>query len=163
MKKKHLNIPLFILVLIIYGGVFLKFFGKKEVQFDDSIYSSTFSKQGSNFDVKRNDFDISSIKIDPFKINKRSKRKASTVSPAKKTASTSNKKTLKKPWPKIAYYGFVKNNINKTRLVLVKVNSKLYRKREKEDIDDLRILKAYNDSIVLSIGKETKTIKKVNE
>ncbi|MCK8482228.1 hypothetical protein [Psychroserpens algicola] len=164
MKKKHLNILLFILVLVIYGGVFLKLFGKKEVQLNDSFINTTFTKQVSGSEIKRNDFDISTIKSDPFGISKRRNKKQVETTKTKNTAFSSSKKTeLIKPWPKVTYYGFVKNNSNKTKLVLVKVNSKLYRKREQETIDDIRIVKAYNDSIILSKDNETKTIKKVNE
>jgi hypothetical protein len=162
MKKKHLNIPLFILVLFIYGSVFFKFFGKKGVQIEDTPYNNMLSKQVSDFETKRNDFDISNIKSDPFGISEKRIRK-STTSQLNGTVKSTKKIAAPIAWPNITYFGFVKNNINTTRLALVKVNNKLHRKRENEKIDDISIVNVYNDSIRLRLNKTTKTILKINE
>jgi len=164
MKKKYLNILLVPLTIIIYSGLFLKHFGKKELIVEELAYNTTFSNQASNFKIQRNDFDITKLENDPFGINKKRIRKPSeTLKTEKANFSSPKKIEQKKPWPKITYYGFVKNSLSKKRLVLVKINSKLYRKREEEDIDDIKIIKAYNDSIVLNMDNENKTINKINE
>lgn len=164
MKKKYLNFVLIILVLVIYGAIFFKHFGKKEAQLNDTPYTVPFSSQMADFTIKRNNFDINSIENDPFRINGKSYRPSVENSlPKSNTNSKPKKLVSNKPWPVITYYGFVKNTLSKTRLALIKVNSKLYRKREKEDIDDLFIAKVYEDSIQLNMNNEMKTIIKINE
>ena len=143
---------------------FLNSSEKKKVQIDGPTYTESFSKQASFFDIKRNDFDISTIKSDPFGINeKRKKKSIVNTQPKTSLSSTAKKKILKKLWPDITYFGFVKSNANTTRLALLKINNRVYRKREKEDINDILIKKVYNDSIILSLNNEIKTIKRVNE
>ncbi|WP_298892444.1 hypothetical protein [uncultured Psychroserpens sp.] len=164
MKKKHLNIVLFILVFVIYGGVFFKIFKKKEVQLDNSAYNSTFSQQVSDFNIKRSNFNISSMKSDPFGISKMRTRKPIVKMEPKSTFNSVPQKTkTSMTWPRVTYYGFIKNNSKTTRLALIKINNKLHRKREQEKIDNILIVKAYNDSIKLSFNNTTKTIIKVNE
>ncbi|WP_040254158.1 hypothetical protein [Psychroserpens mesophilus] len=164
MKKKYLNIALFVLVLIIYAGVFSKIFGKKPLETNSQDYNFSFTNQIPKFDIKRNNFDINNIENDPFGINKRIKNPI-TVSKSKPVKTSGRYKTseIKKQWPLINYYGFVKSNGKSTRLALIKINSKLYRKREQESVEDIRIIRAYNDSIVIKLNNETKTITRINE
>jgi hypothetical protein len=161
MKKKHLNILLLILVFVIYGGVFSKLFGKKQLEVKASDYNYSFNTQIPKFDIKRNSFDINSVEKDPFRINKKSKQLNTVSKGNKSTNPTQNIK--KKSWPRISFFGFVKNDLKFTRLALVKVGNKLYRKREGEVIDNITIVKVYSDSIKLKFENENKIITRLYE
>ena len=158
MKKKYLNIPLFLFVVIIYGAIFLKLFGKKQVVEDNISNNMTYLKTISNYNVKRDSFDISSLEKDPFRIHRRIKKEKSPKAQTAKSKPISKINSSTKVWPKITYYGFVKNDSKPTRLALLKVDSRLYRKRETESIEGLTLVKVFNDSIVLRLYTETKTI-----
>ena len=158
MKKKYLNIPLFLFVIIIYGAIFLKLFGKKQVVENDISHNMTYLKTMSNYNVKRDSFDISSLKKDPFKIHKKIKKEKSPKAQTATSKTTSKINSSTSVWPKITYYGFVKNDSKPTRLALLKIDTRLYRKRETESIEDLTLVKVFNDSIVLRLHTETKTI-----
>ena len=137
MKKKYLNIPLFIFVIVIYGAIFLKLFGKKQAEENSSINDMSYLKTISSYDVKRDSFDISTLEKDPFKINRKIKRNPSAKTQATKPKTSSKTETIKAVWPKVAYYGFVKNNSKSTKLTLLKVGTRLYRKRKGESIEDI--------------------------
>ncbi|WP_353780254.1 hypothetical protein [Winogradskyella sp. 3972H.M.0a.05] len=109
---------------------------------------------------KKNDFSLDIEVFNPFGASsKRNKKKSANT-----TKSNGNTNTVKMKsnntvsWPAIRYYGFVRSGNNNNRLVLLKVNNQLHRKREQERIDDILITKAYSDSIILILNKEKKTI-----
>ncbi len=160
MKKKYLNIVLGVLLVVIWSSVIYKYFGNKKTE-TPSVTLNQPPPISFNNQIDKDTFNLV-IKNDPFKASK--SRFASEG--VKKSASKNSKKVSKKPiskkiiWPKITYHGFVKSERNPTKLALIKVNGKLHRKRENETIDNLSVLKAYSDSIIVSINNNNKTINK---
>lgn len=96
----------------------------------------------------------------PFKVS----TKATEKRPQKKIPQRNKKNpssVIKQVrWPSVKYFGFVKSERSANKLVVLKVNGRLYRKRVSESIQDITISKAYNDSIIVVFEGETKTIKK---
>jgi hypothetical protein len=164
MRKKYLNSILFILLVVIYAGVFFKIFGKKETQSNSNI-TSFIGSNSFALDLKREEFDINGISQDPFRLSIKPHSKSSQNTLNNQSKKKSNKPITKREnsWPQINYYGFVRNNLNATKLALLKVDNIMHRKREKEKIGAILILEAYNDSIILKKGGFIKTIKRIKK
>lgn len=159
MQKRIINGLLITLCVVIYGAIFFKAFWKKEEVDNTPIIAASYT----NFDLKIN-ANKDSIELylptrSPFgEPNKVKKVRSKTQSQKSKNIK---KEPTKKQWPRIAYFGFVKNSANNQKLAVVKVNNNLFRKREGDYLDDeLKILKAYSDSIIVSYDKDLKTIKR---
>jgi hypothetical protein len=60
-------------------------------------------------------------------------------------------------WPKIAYYGYIKDGNG--QIALIKVNATLYRSRKHQQIENLIIRTIFNDSIELEYNHEKRIIK----
>jgi len=156
-NKNYLNSALIVLLVVIWGGIIYKYFGTpKAVEQKQLVVSSNAS---SNYTIAKDTFKLTLNARDPFKTSKHRKTPATSTKPKKTTKKTTKKKML--VWPKIQYFGFVKSATNKTKLVLIKVNGKLHRKREKDNIETLTIVKAYSDSITISLNRQLKTIKRL--
>ncbi|GGD07610.1 hypothetical protein [Hyunsoonleella pacifica] len=164
MNKKHLNIILLGLLLVIWGAVLYKYFGKP------SVIENTINNTPKHFayspkaTFSKDTFMLQLINTNPFKTAKKSKK---TNSKSKKAHQSSVKvkpktKTNLK-WPKIKYHGFVKSNNQNTRLILLTLDNTLYRKREKEIINGITLIKAHNDSLQVSYQNNTKYITKIHD
>ena len=158
MKKKHLNILLLVFVIVIYAAIFFKLFGKKQVHSDNTINDFSYLRTVSNYNIKQDTFDISNLLQDPFRIHNKIKKSRTSTPKVKvsKTVTTPNSTPI--VWPNITYYGFVKNNSKVTKLALLKIGTTLYRKREAESINGLHLVSVFNDSIVLKMQNEMKTV-----
>lgn len=156
MQKKVINSVLIVLTLFVWGSVFFKFFGHKNPEIEYTEYNKMsivdYSKKTSK------DTFYLKIESNPFKLKKKS-----IVQTPKKTITTVSKKNQTPKnvsWPKITYHGFIKSSSNTTKLALLKIDNKVYRTRELETIDDLKIVKAFSDSIIVSLNNQEKTILK---
>lgn len=160
MNKKYLNIILIILLCFIWGSVIYKYFIKNE-SLKEQHQEVINLNANYNYVVIKDTFKLNINNKDPFKVSK-NKFYSKIVKPLEKKALKKSTKsnTL---WPNISYYGFVRGEKNKTKLALIEVNNRLYRKRENEKIEDLYLLKAYGDSVIVSLNNNTKTIKTINE
>ena len=161
MNKKYLNSVLIVLLLIIWVGVFYKYFGNKNTSIKNTGVSNFTSNYKQNYMIVKDTFKLELIERNPFdasyKIRKTTIPKTS-VNKKIKTKKTIVKKSI--VWPTITYHGFVKGESKATRLILLKIDNRLYRKREKERVKDITLVKAYNDSLVVSLNKNNKTIKR---
>jgi len=164
MEKKYLNIILVVILVIIWGSIINKYFGKKTTDNNMVALNPLISNYTYSQEMSKDTFQLKLINTNPFKASiKKNKSKMVLNNNMQK------KKNLKKgtdknvPWPTISYHGFVKGEDKKTKLVILKVNNRLYRKREKEKINELLVVKAYKDSLIISNNKELKTIKKIDE
>lgn len=162
MKKKILNVFLITMLVIIYGKIFLKMFGSSSFNDTISTYELSVLDNKINKPLERIDFDISNVKTDPFRLSTQSSiiqnKKITTTKSLKKSKITDSKYLY---WPNFEYYGFVKNQKSKSPLILVKVDSKMIRKREGEVFDNIKIYKVYEDSLILKQGKEKKVVQKI--
>jgi len=158
MPKKYLNAILILLLLCIWGAVFWKHFIKPKTEVAAMSVISPVA-YNTKFSIPKDTFDLE-ITNNPFKT---ATLKRPVVSARKSNAVKKKVKPVNKVWPSIQYYGFVKRSQNTTRLALIKVSNKLYRKREQESFNDLKLLKAYNDSIIITFNGDKKTIYRVDD
>nr|WP_308993692.1 hypothetical protein [Mariniflexile sp. KMM 9835] len=155
-----MNITLIVLLIIIWSSVFYKYFGgnKSSIKSNEAISSTINYKQ--KYAIAKDTFQLSLIDRDPFGISSRMIKTPiakKTVNKPKVTAKTIQKNIV---WPNITYHGFVKGENETTRLILLKIDKILFRKREKEIVNDITLVKAYNDSLIVSLNNNKKTIKK---
>lgn len=166
MTKKAINIGLLIIVVFIYGSIVIKCSKNNNLSSDTNAIANLNSNYSADRKMVKDTFQLNITQTSPFGVSK--KRKTYRNSNAQNQSSNTKKRTPRSSsnseiWPKINYYGFVKSEKKSTRLVLVKIGDRLYRKREKEEIDQIRIEKAYSDSLLVSFNRSKKMIKKVNE
>jgi len=63
-------------------------------------------------------------------------------------------------WPKISYFGFLKNLDENHQLCMININGKKFRMRAGETKEGIQIVTAYPDSIRLAFQNEFKTVLK---
>lgn len=155
---------LIVLLIIIWGSLFYKYFGGEKHSERRLEVANSMLDYNYNYTIAKDTFQLKLTGRDPFgissKIKREPKAKAPITKPVKKTKPIVKKNIV---WPTITYHGFVKGQHKTTRLILVKINNKLYRKREQETVDEITLTKAYNDSLIVSFNKNTKTIKKIHD
>lgn len=161
MNKKYLNSILIVLLIIIWCSVFYKYFGGKKSSSENIDAITLVSNYKQDYSIIKDTFQLKLSVRDPFGVSRRIAKKRDP----KKNSKAKPKKNLKSIkrsllWPSITYHGFVKGENKSTRLILLKINSKLYRKREKEIVNNITLVKAYNDSLIVSLNNTNKTIKK---
>ncbi|MDO5981441.1 hypothetical protein [Flavivirga spongiicola] len=165
MKKKYLNSVLIVFLIVIWGAVLYKYFGKPNTSKKNIKNEMSSISYQPKYMVTKDTFLLEIINKTPFKTSKNLRKKVITTKPkvvSKKPPVKPIKKTTA-VWPDISYHGFVKGNQKATRLILLKINKKLYRKRENEAVDDLTLIKAYNDSLIVSFNNIKKTITKIHD
>lgn len=156
MNKQQLNKILIAILVVIWGFVGFNFFSNYSI--NDSIVPLENPDVILNniSSVKSNRFQLAEISRDPFLGNYIVKEKKGLNKSIKKKRKV-NKKL---PWPRIEYFGYVKNENSKKPLVLLKVNGRVKRTRKGEKLEGFVINSVYNDSIIISMGKEKRVIKK---
>jgi len=149
-----------VLIFVIWGSVIKKHFGGENS--GPNLATEVMPMQDYNYNraVVSDTFKLRLAKRDPFQTSRRryatTKNTTKNTGGIKKTNRPKTNKTL--VWPQITYHGFVKSDRNNTKLVIVKINNKLFRKRENERVENVKILKAYNDSLKVSFNNNLKTI-----
>ncbi|RED45643.1 hypothetical protein [Seonamhaeicola aphaedonensis] len=160
MNKRYLNTALMVLLVIVWGAVIYKFFGKKKtvMTYQDSGF---VSNNNMDFTFSKDTFQLELLNEDPFKASKPFSR-PNPIKVAKVKSTSVSKPSSKKPitWPTISYHGFVKANGNATKLIVLKIDNTLYRIRENETINAIKLIKAYDDSLKIAFNKDQKTIKR---
>ena len=158
MNKKYLNSILIVLLVAIWGGVIYKYFVKKDTVLPDNAIQS--KGMAIDYTIAKDTFVLQLNNRDPFKASKRRRAQSNTTQQGKANGNRTTKPKQTLVWPNIQYYGFVKSTENKTRMALVKINNRLHRKREQQIIDDVKLVKAYSDSIIVLFNKEKKTVRR---
>lgn len=161
MKQK--NGFLLLGVLVIWVFVIKRMF---TVLGEDTKSASTtrhiMKSMGSIPEFRKDTFELTDLERDPFleyriirkstKPDENSKLKEKSPQPVKRN------ETSKITWPKLQYFGFLKGDTKSEKLALIKIDNKLYRIRESGFIDDIRVVEAYKDSVLLKRNGTTKTI-----
>jgi hypothetical protein len=158
--KKIYYVGVRVLVVIIYASIFIKVFGffQSDPSTHQEVLNSTYSKSVKA--SKKDAYHLNLINKNPFQTTiARKHSKTPLKQPSMPHRAIKPKSALL--WPKITYYGFVKsNNVDKKRVVL-KINDTLYKKKEFDKINKLRIVKAFEDSIQIKYQNSTKTFKRL--
>ncbi len=156
---------LIILLVVIWGAVIYKYFGKSSSINDTMGNDLASTNYKPKYTITKDTFLLEIVNKTPFKASKIVKKKVIQTKP-KKTTKKNVVKPVKKinmTWPDISYHGFVKGKNKSTRLILLKIDNRLYRKRESQTINNLTLIKAYSDSLVVSFNSTKKTIQKIHD
>jgi hypothetical protein len=158
MNKKYLNSILIVLLALIWGGVIYKYFVKKKTVLPENALQS--KSMAIDYTIAKDTFVLRLNNRDPFKASKRRRVQSNTTQQAKSSSNRAKQPKKALVWPNIQYYGFVKSAQNKTRKAHVKINGRLHRKRERETIDNVKLVKVYSDSIIVMFNREKKTVRR---
>lgn len=153
--KKKLNFFLIGLLIIIWGSVIYKYFGKKESNKNLNFAELPLAKQNIRIDKIKDTFKLEFSGRDPFLNTKPVRERVFKAKQSKVVSKKSSKRVIASVmWPKIEYYGFVKSNSSKSELVVIKINSRLHKVRKNQEIDELRITQTWSDSIEIEFQKK---------
>lgn len=166
MKKKVVNGLLILGVSIIWVFVLkraLNMLGDKDMEYV-AVPSVITTNDIPEFD--KDTFNLAVFKRDPFldklKFEKKIINRKENSKPQKTSKKTFAKKKVESriTWPKLKYFGYMKGSDNKGELALIKINNKLQRVRAKESVNEIYVQSVFADSVVIRIGKNTKTVHK---
>jgi len=150
-----------VLLIIIWGGVFYKYFGKSKSSEKNIEVTNAVSNYEQVYNIAKDTFQLELMERDPFGISGGIKNPIPTEKPVNRpkvvVKPTVNKSIA---WPTIIYHGFVKGERKTNPLILLKIDNRLYRKWEGETVNNITLVKAYSDSLIVSLNNNTKTIKK---
>jgi hypothetical protein len=166
MKSKGFTYLLLIVVAIIWYNVFFRIkdniMGENLPVADNMAIAKMYKTQ------PRKEFTLKANYRDPFS----SKGSSITIASTNTTPQIPVQPVFKEPklpppppkvhhWPKIKYFGTVKNNSSKKALCIVNIDDMLFNLREGESVlDGIVIKKIYRDSLYIQQGKNFKMVKK---
>lgn len=161
MNKKYLNGILITLLIVIWSSVVYKYFGNTQSLSVPADATAAVSPVRLDYEVIKDTFHLDLTDRDPFDASKKIKRRVAVAKSIKRTKPTKDLKQKKiTTWPTLTYHGFVKGENSKTRLILLKIDNRLYRKRERETVQNITLVKAYKDSLKVTFQNINKTIKR---
>ncbi len=111
---------------------------------------------------QKDTFDMKPVERDPFLSKSFAPAKIKSASKnnghKKKTAETRTAPLIN--FPPVSYHGYIKSENREKKLVLVKINNKLYKLKVGEIQDGVEVLVATKDSLEISFNNVNKNIKK---
>jgi hypothetical protein len=165
MKNKGFTYLLLIVVAIIWYNVFFRIkdniMGENLLVSDNTTIAKMYKTQ------PRKEFTLKANYRDPFS----SKGSSGSITATNAAPQMPIQPVYKEPklppppkihhWPKIKYFGTVKNNSSKKALCIVNIDDMLFNLREGESVlDGIVIKKIYRDSLYIQQGKNFKMVKK---
>ncbi|MCV9932941.1 hypothetical protein OIU80_11680 [Flavobacterium sp. LS1R47] len=160
MAKKKINIILIIIVLGLWGTAgyrtFIRDFFENKIIHEQQNQKNDFVVHQINKDT----FKLEKINRDPF-LNKQFH--SNVIVPKKQVSSYSSFTPVSpkpKPnlnWPELSYYGYIQSK--NQELVLLKVDSKLYKLKLNVPINGLTVKKIYKDSVAVFYNSGIKIIR----
>ena len=171
MKNKSVlntkNIIAFVVLIMIWGIVIKNKFGFFNNLDDDKLYNKSFNLSVVNHQFIKDTFELSLIDRDPFlntsQTIKKKGNNSNSININKKTPNQIIKQNITETkiiWPKVEYYGYVKNKTKNKQACLVKIESNLYQMHLGQTYNKIKLIKTFKDSIVISYNKNIKTILK---
>lgn len=158
MKKQKLNVFLIILLVIIWGVLVYKFLFPYLGKQTNEFIVPTSANMNSYKLFKKDTFELRLNKVDPF-LNTSYKVKAHKVKPAA-IKSKRRSEIVKKTWPSVNYFGFVKSHKHNSKLALLRIDGKLFKVHVGEAIEEVKILTIKSDSIQLQFAREKRYVKR---
>lgn len=159
--KKKVNIVLIVVIVVVYGGIAYKYFRNATPQ-EQMITATPTGNElliPENIREQEKVFILNLSNRDPF-LDKKHTIRSNTRSIPSIPTKTKKLKTRKMPidmnWPTITYLGFSKSNNQTKRTAVLRIDGKLYRKREGGMIDKMKIIKIANDSVYIGLNKKDK-------
>lgn len=166
MKSKKFRYLLVLLVIIVWSLIFYRIYNYVDDQKD---FIPDYSEQKLPQDkLSMNDtFSIIANYRDPFlETGNYSERSINTViqnninNPIKIQNNNVSANNASLRWPSIVFGGIVVNKGSNKTVGLIKLNQIQYIVQVKQIIENIEVLKIYNDSIIVQLSSEIKTIKK---
>ena len=160
MKQKNIFLLLGVLVIWVFviKRVFTVF-GKDPKSTSTTIHMESL---GPIPEFRKDTFELTDLERDPFleyrAIRKPIKPVENPKLKEKSPQSVKRNETSKIIWPKLQYFGFLKGDTKSEKLALIKIDNKLHRIRESGFIDDIKVVEAYKDSVLLKKNGTTKII-----
>ncbi|PAM93717.1 hypothetical protein B4N84_15690 [Flavobacterium sp. IR1] len=163
MIKKKINIILIIVVLSLWGTV-----GYRTIKnyFGDNKTITISESQTQNVSLKKvnkDTFQLEKVIRDPF-LNKQLEEKTtvkeyvSNPIPIKKTVKTLVPKyNTNIDWPQLQYFGYLKSNDQE--LILLKIDSRLYKLKLNSEVNGLIVKKKFKDSIEVFFNSQSRIIR----
>lgn len=161
------NVLALIAVIVIWGYVMKTKFGFFSSDTNDTIVSvkDTYFLPKT---YAKDTFELSLTTKDPFlggksytaAVNYLPKQSANTnggYRPTKLFPTNVIKTTV---WPKISYYGYVKNRTKGKQACLIQINTRTNKMFLGDKKNDITLTAIFKDSVIVQFGKEIKTIKK---
>lgn len=164
MNKRVINSILISFTIIIWALVSYKVFKyfNSDTQIPDTPNNILISDSSSLFNFSKDTFDLKKVHRDPFlgKINSIREPNIDKVSQKQSKKTKNNINPKRYVWPVLHYYGYVKGVNSSSKLILIKIDNKLYKIRQGKQLDGIVLKKVYRDSIIVMMNKELKTIVK---
>jgi len=159
MSRKTLNIILIIVTFSVYGSIVYKYFGGTLSSEIIPSLDTRFLLPKVNQVTLKDTFVLKITDRDPF-LDKtyRIRHKKVDNNNALLIPSSSKIEQKNKPWPIIEYLGFTKSNTRKNKTAILRIDGKLYRKRQGVVFDDFKIVFVNNDSIEVQFYDEKRYI-----
>ena len=166
MKNKKLTYILIPAVIIIWGAIAFKIIGslKKTDSGSNLSLQSAMNVKTDTSDIR---FTLIADYRDPFlSVQKRTPvvSNTTTIQQPKPTRSIQRRSIARRSrvrWPAVEYGGVIRNKKSSSLTGLVKINNNDYLMSEGMIIEEIELLKIYEDSIQLKYNDETKGFPKI--
>ena len=159
MKNKKIIYVLLPLTLIIWGMIVYKIFFNTDTQEESSSFVQ--SKRVKNSAVTSTDtFTLLLNYTDPFLKQERRVTPNNGSTTKKTTEPKPQKNTEVLNWPIVKYGGLVKQVNKENELAIVSINGSSTFMKTGETVNDIKLIRIYNDSIIVSFQTQKRTIKK---
>lgn len=167
MKNKKQIYILLPVVLLVWGIIGYRIFSAMSGDSDEPVsFNSPTSAWVDNAEVDV-DYELNLDYSDPF-LKNTARWKSSSVqsnNPNKVVVKPKIKKVVKAiplAWPAIRYNGLIRKTNDKSTLYIIEINGRSNFMSLGEELEQLKLLKAYRDSIQVEFqGKEKRTILKL--
>jgi hypothetical protein len=166
MAKKKINILLIVVVLALWGTVGYRTLNRQFT--GNEMIPELQNKQGNITinQINKDTFKLEKVSRDPF-LNKQfqtavtaPRRIVSNYRSVKKTSAPPVVKTDPNlHWPMLAYCGYIGNKERNEELVLLKIDSKLFKLKLNDQVNGLVVKKRYKDSIEVFFNSQTRMVR----
>jgi hypothetical protein len=162
MDKKIRNRILYVTVAILWSVAIYRTWKNHQIKEENETVEIVSVPPISPMQFQKDSFELILPERDPF-LNTTWKPVSENIQPEKQEIKKQNPvvKEIEKPfttvWPKIEYFGFVKNREKNSTLCLLKIDGKQVRIGNGDVYEKIRIVNAFRDSVIVNFSGEAKT------
>ncbi len=157
MKNKKSIYILLPLVLVVWATILYKIFSNFNDNDEPGLPNYHLQSKSKKKIFVKDTFELLLNYPDPFL------KKAPKTTSSSQSYNNIKKRLIGKHkinWPNIKYHGRIKNSVTKAEKINIRINQKMYLMKPYEKKADVKLLKIYNDSIIITYKNEIKTITK---
>lgn len=159
MNNKVTRIFLLAAALVVWGIIVYRLI----VSFSDKSDGTIISNNHPTTSTKQmpDTFSLLLNYADPFLASTTlSHQKIQSTKPIVRSASIPKQEKATTPIPLVKYYGLITNKKTQKLVAIINISGKQYLAKQGEVINNITILKMYNDSILINYGQNKKWIHK---